>query len=161
LGRTDNRNSFIYLSDGGHFDNLGAYELVRRRCKTIYICDAGADPDGACHELALLIRNSRIDFGTEIQIDVRKLKRNKETGLSEYRVAQGTICYPQTLDQGPTTGRIVYLKLNLVEGDSTDLRSYQIRNPDFPHQSTLDQFYSESQFESYRYLGYSTGRNAF
>jgi len=161
LGRTDNRNSFIYLSDGGHFDNLGAYELVRRRCKTIYICDAGADPDGSCHELANLIRKSRMDFGTEIQIDVRKLKRNKEIGLSEYRVAQGTICYPQTLDQGPTTGRIVYLKLNLVEGDSTDLRSYQIRNPDFPHQSTLDQFYSESQFESYRYLGYSSGRNAF
>ena len=161
LGRTDAQQDYIYLSDGGHFDNLGAYELVRRRCKNIYICDAGADPKGACHELALLIRKCRIDFGTEIQIDVSQLKRNQQTGFSESQFADGCIFYPATENQAPTIGKVFYLKLNLTQKDPTDLLSYQIRNPDFPHQSTLDQFYSESQFESYRHLGYVIACKAF
>jgi hypothetical protein len=161
LGYTDANEEFVYLSDGGHFDNLGAYELVRRRCKRIFICDAGADPKGACHELALLIRKARIDFGVTIDIDVSTLKRSQETGFSKEQVAVGEITYPAD-EQGITIqGAIVYLKLNITERDSTDLKSYQIRNPDFPHQSTLNQFYSESQFESYRYLGYSIAKKGF
>ncbi len=161
LGYTDATEDFVYLSDGGHFDNLGAYELVRRRCKKIYICDAGADPKGACHELALLIRKVRIDFGVTIEIDVTELKRSEETGFSQKQVAIGKIKYPADYLGGQQDGEIVYLKLDLVEGDSTDLRSYQIKNPDFPHQSTLNQFYSESQFESYRFLGYSSAIRCF
>jgi hypothetical protein len=158
FGFTDAKEDFVYLSDGGHFDNLGAYELVRRRCKKIYICDAGADPKSTCHELALLIRKVRIDFGVVIDIDVSKLKRDQETGLSEKQVAFGEIHYPANGQQGDESGEIIYLKPNLTKVDSMDLLSYRIRNPDFPHQSTLDQFFSESQFESYRYLGYSVAK---
>jgi hypothetical protein len=161
MGFTDAKEDFVYLSDGGHFDNLGAYELVRRRTKKIYICDAGADPKSTCHELAMLIRNARIDFSVAIDIDVSKLARNQETGLSEKQIAFGKIFYPANGVQSQETGEIIYLKLNLTKEDSTDLLSYQIRNPDFPHQSTVNQFYSESQFESYRYLGYSVAQRGF
>jgi hypothetical protein len=161
MGFTDAKEDFVYLSDGGHFDNLGAYELVRRRTKKIYICDAGADPKSTCHELAMLIRNARIDFGVAIKIDVSKLARNQETGMAEKQIAVGQILYPANGDQPQEPGEIIYLKLNLTKEDSSDLLSYQIRNPDFPHQSTLDQFYSESQFESYRYLGYSVAQRGF
>lgn len=161
MGFTDAKEEFVYLSDGGHFDNLGAYELVRRRTKKIYICDAGADPKGACHALALLIRKTRIDFGVVVDIDVSKLARNQETGMAEKQIAVGKIFYPENADQPQESGEIVYLKLNLTKEDSSDLLSYQIQNPDFPHQSTLNQFYSESQFESYRYLGYSVAQRGF
>ena len=161
MGFTDAKEDFVYLSDGGHFDNLGAYELVRRRTKKIYICDAGADPKSTCHELAMLIRNARIDFSVAIDIDVSKLARNQETGMSEKQIAFGKIFYPANGVQSQETGEIIYLKLNLTKEDSTDLLSYQIRNPDFPHQSTVNQFYSESQFESYRYLGYSVAQRGF
>jgi hypothetical protein len=134
---------------------------VRRRTKKIYICDAGADPKSTCHELAMLIRNARIDFGVAIKIDVSKLARNQETGMAEKQIAVGQILYPANGDQPQEPGEIIYLKLNLTKEDSSDLLSYQIRNPDFPHQSTLDQFYSESQFESYRYLGYSVAQRGF
>lgn len=161
FGITDEKNAFVYLSDGGHFDNLGAYELVRRRCRYIVICDAGADPKGACHELALLIRKARIDFGAVIEIDIANLARNQETGFSIEQNAVGKIYYPKDKNFDADEGKILYLKLDLTKSDSPDLLSYKIRNPDFPHQSTLDQFYSESQFESYRFLGYSVAKRAF
>ena len=30
---TTDERKWVYLSDGGHFENLGVYELVRRRCR--------------------------------------------------------------------------------------------------------------------------------
>jgi hypothetical protein len=81
--------------------------------------------------------------------------------MSEKQIAFGKIFYPANRAQSQETGEIIYLKLNLTKEDSSDLLSYQIRNPDFPHQSTVNQFYSESQFESYRYLGYSVAQRGF
>lgn len=56
-----------YLSDGGHFENTGAYELIRRRLPLIVIIDAGADPDYAGADLANLVRKARLDFDAEIK----------------------------------------------------------------------------------------------
>src|SRR5580700_10420619 len=41
---TDDTSQYVYLSDGGHFENLGIYEMVRRRCRYIVVSDAGCDP---------------------------------------------------------------------------------------------------------------------
>jgi len=54
------------LSDGGHFENMGAYELVRRRLPVMVVVDAEADPDYTFSGLANLIRKARLDFGAEI-----------------------------------------------------------------------------------------------
>jgi hypothetical protein len=67
LGRTNDRNEYIYLSDGGHFDNLGLYEMVLRRCRTIVVCDASCDPDCALDDLAIATRNISVDLGIRIQ----------------------------------------------------------------------------------------------
>jgi hypothetical protein len=56
-----------YLSDGGHFENLGGYELIRRRLPLIVIVDAEMDADYAFGGLANLIRKARLDFGAEIE----------------------------------------------------------------------------------------------
>ncbi|WP_240761611.1 patatin-like phospholipase family protein [Nitrosococcus wardiae] len=41
--KMDENQMHIYLSDGGHFENLGLYELIRRRCRYIVLCDAAED----------------------------------------------------------------------------------------------------------------------
>lgn len=54
------------LSDGGHFENMGGYELIRRRLPVIVIVDAEADPDYTFRGLSDLVRKARLDFGAEI-----------------------------------------------------------------------------------------------
>ncbi|WP_166299287.1 hypothetical protein [Bradyrhizobium sp. 2S1] len=58
---------YVYLSDGGHFENLGAYEMIRRRCKFILISDAACDPDFGYEDLGNLVRRVSIDFGERIK----------------------------------------------------------------------------------------------
>ncbi len=81
--------------------------------------------------------------------------------MSKLQFVSGKIYYPANDSKDAQEGDVIYIKLNITKVDSTDLKRYQIRNPDFPHQSTLDQFYSESQFESYRFLGYSIAKKCF
>lgn len=68
FGRLTRRNRYVYLSDGGHFDNLGLYEMVRRRCQLIVVSDASADPMFAYDALADAIRRIRLDEGVEITL---------------------------------------------------------------------------------------------
>jgi hypothetical protein len=55
-----------FLSDGGHFENMGGYELIRRRLARILLVDAEADPRYTFEGLANLVRKARLDFGAEI-----------------------------------------------------------------------------------------------
>jgi len=157
FGRTDAKADFINLSDGGHFDNLGIYELVRRHCRLIIAVDAEADPDGQFHGLGTVIRRCRNDFGVDIEIDVDPLRRSDTTGHSRQHAVVGTIRYPQVRDSHnrtmPCEGTLVYIKATLTGDESTDVLQYAQRHEEFPHEPTLDQFFSESQFESYRALG--------
>jgi hypothetical protein len=164
FGLTNERRAFVYLSDGGHFENLGIYELVRRRCKYILAVDAGQDRGFSFEDLGNAIRKCRIDFNTEISIDVAPLcprrrskteRRKKDEAYSDRHWAVGTITYPDD-----TQGILVYLKPTLIGDEPGDVRNYAAEHPEFPHQSTNDQWFDEPQFESYRRLGYHIGRKA-
>ncbi|PYS77613.1 MAG: hypothetical protein DMF70_16335, partial [Acidobacteria bacterium] len=72
LGRTDDKNPYVYLSDGGHFENFGLYEMVLRRCRFIVISDASTDTGYAYESLAMAIRQIRVDFGVPIDMSVMK-----------------------------------------------------------------------------------------
>lgn len=159
FGLTNDRRKYIYLSDGGHFENLGIYELVRRRSMLILACDAEQDGDMTFGGLGNAIRKCRTDFGVEIEIDVSRL-RKKDDGLSQEHCALGTIRYPDRNGNGPVTGTLVYIKSSITGDEPTDVLEYRSRNSSFPHQTTADQFFDESQFESYRKLGYHIGAEA-
>ena len=153
LGKSDTSKDFVCLSDGGHFDNMGLYELVRRRCRNIILGDGEQDAQFTLEGLANAIRKCRIDFGVEISFD----NINDITGLSEQRhskrqYAFGTIHYP---GNPGFIGRILYIKSSVTEKETIDIREYALKNKTFPHQSTGDQFFDEAQFESYRKLGLS------
>jgi hypothetical protein len=149
LPRHLRRKTAMHLSDGGHFENLGLYELVRRHCRYIIVSDASADPEAAFDDLGNAIRRVREDFGVEIDLDVGALRPND--GMSKQHVAVGTIHY-DTLG-GTDKGTIIYFKPTLVGDEPTDVTQYRSRNARFPHESTADQFYDEAQWESYRRLG--------
>ncbi len=159
LARTDQNANFVYLSDGGHFENLGAYELIRRRCRYVVVVDAGADPGMTFSDLGNLIRKCRSDFGVNIEIDVADIKPTND-GYSRSYFAVGRIRYDQT-DDRDQPGLLVYVKSSLTGQETVDIAAYKREHKSFPHQSTLDQWFTESQFDSYRALGYQIGDAVF
>ncbi len=152
-GTMGSESKFVNLADGGFFDNLGIYELVRRRCRFILACDAEADPHLEFAALGRAIRRCRSDFGIDIEIDVDPIRKDAATGFSRWHCAVGAIHYAE-VDENAPKGTLVYLKASLTGDEPEDLQNYQRRFPDFPHESTADQWFGESQFESYRELGY-------
>jgi hypothetical protein len=160
LGLTDHTSKYVYLSDGGHFENLGIYELVRRRCRFIVASDAGQDRGGAFEDLANAIRKCRTDMGIEIEIDVDALRDEGTEDRSPWHCVVGTIHY-EIADKHALPGTLFYLKSSLTGDESVDIKNYSNQDTDFPHQPTAKQWFTESQFESYRQLGYHVGKNAF
>jgi hypothetical protein len=155
----NNKSKYVYLSDGGHFENLGIYELVRRRCRYIVVSDGGQDDGYSFEDLGNAVRKCRADFGVEIKIDLSQI-RPQDTGNGQKRsvahCAVGVIEYP-----GAPRGTLVYLKASLTGDEPADVLEYAALHPEFPHQPTADQFFDESQFESYRRLGYDIGLVTF
>ncbi len=147
LGRTHDGGKYVHLSDGGHFENLGLYELVRRRCRFIVSVDAAADPGRGFADLGNAVQKCRVDFGVDINIDVSAL-RPQADGLAARSCAVGSIDYPDG-----TRGTLLYVKPTLTGEEPTDIQHYARAHPSFPHEPTSDQFFDEAQFESYRRLG--------
>src|SRR5579872_432710 len=152
LGSVDERTSYVNLSDGGHFENLGMYELVRRRCRFIIAVDSEEDPDYRVQSLGGAVRKCRSDFGVEIEIDPRPICL--VNGHSASHCVVGRIHYPE---QDSEAGWLLYLKSSLTGDEPADVEEYHREVQEFPQQSTLQQFFSESQFESYRRLGLHIG----
>lgn len=153
---------YINLSDGGHFDNISVYELLKRRCKYIIVGDAEADPDMKFQALANLIRLALIDFSIIIEIDISGLKRDADRKLSGQHCAMGIIKYPKCESHlKEEIGYLFYCKSSLTGDEPTHLYEYRVKNPTFPHQSTADQWFDERQFEVYRELGFHVGYFSF
>jgi len=152
LGATSDDKQAIYLSDGGHFENLGLYEMLRRRCRSIVVVDAGQDGDFAFFDLGNAIRKSEIDLGVRVRMRTMHLypRRKVETGdPADARVlAVGEIDYP-----GNVKGQLVYIKPTLLPLAPAEVHAYARDDTAFPHVTTVDQWFSESEFESYRALG--------
>jgi hypothetical protein len=154
LGLTDDRPPWLFVSDGGHFDNLGLYEVVRRGCRTIVVVDASCDPFRNYDDLGNAIRKIRIDLGVIIErlgpwnLGMRNLQeRGRYCALFDIHYPGGNPANP---------GKLLYIKASLYEkasGLPIDVVQYAGRSERFPHETTADQFFSESQFESYRALG--------
>jgi hypothetical protein len=153
FSQIDSTSKYVYLTDGGHFDNMGLYELVRRRCRFIVICDSEQDGEQAFDGLAMAIRKCRTDFGAEVTLDVRSLRSAAGSPYSSRHVVAGTIKYPGAIGDRSTEGVVLYVKSSLTGDEPADILSYQREHTHFPHDSTLNQWFTESQFESYRRLG--------
>jgi len=160
FGMSETRRS-IELTDGGHFENLALYELIRRKLSVIIVSDAGADPEFHFGDLANAIERVRVDFGAKIEFDdpannLEHVLPESEKGLlaRKYNLAKQGFAIARIQYHDETNGHLIYLKTTLTKGLSTDIYGYKNSNPLFPDQPTSDQFFDESQFEAYRELGY-------
>jgi hypothetical protein len=158
---------FWNLSDGGFFENIGGYELVRRRVPRIILCDATADPDYEFESFAEFVRKVRIDFGANVTpLTSQELDQNAK----EVRALMGTpgelkptlggpaakhaTLYWIDYETGPKRRSVLlYLKATITGQESDDVKNYHATHPEFPHESTGDQVFNEAQWESYRKLG--------
>jgi hypothetical protein len=153
LGLETDSNPYVYLSDGGHFENLGLWSMVARRCGVIVVSDAGCDPDYAFADLANAVRRIRIDLGIPIEIDGLTMSKAGQ-GVSNPHAVLGRIKY--SVVDGPTVsdGVLLYVKATLSGDEPVDIRNFAAVHPAFPHDPTSNQFFDEDRFESYRALGY-------
>lgn len=175
LSQTNDLSDYCYLTDGGHFDNTGLYSLIERGCRFVVLVDCGADPRPCFEDLGEAIRRCRIDFGTEIDLNLDPFIKN-EGSVSDCFVV-GKIKFSEEhlrrLAGGDRangdssryvakqTGIIVYFKPQVIGNVTADVRQYSIENEFFPQQPTTNQWFGEAQFESYRRLGQACAHSAF
>jgi hypothetical protein len=163
IGNTTDSYKYVNLSDGGHFENLGLYEMVLRRCHYIVVSDASEDPKCSFSDLGEAVRKIRIDFGIPIEFEPMTIYPRdaidalKSAGQKGHNCAIGRIRYsavdPDVNGKKAPDGIIIYIKPACYGEEPRDIYEYFERSETFPHESTADQFFSESQFESYRMLG--------
>jgi len=156
FGLTKDTSRYVYLSDGGHFENLGLYEMVLRRCHYIVVSDAGADPHCSFADLGDAVRKIRIDLGISIEFDEMNIFARSDDvthNQNRCRCAIGRICYSAVDGATAPDGVLIYIKPACYGNEPRDIYEYFRNSKTFPHESTKDQFFSESQFESYRMLG--------
>ncbi|MER2265854.1 patatin-like phospholipase domain-containing protein [Methylobacterium oxalidis] len=149
-GRSSDDGPFVYLSDGGHFDNLGLYEMLRRRCGLIVAVDAGQDQGYAYEDLSRAIQYAGIDLGVAVEFP-RPIKVDEKRLRCEGAFAR--ITYPARDGRSEAEGRLLYLKPYLSDGLPVEVAACAARRKTFPHDPTLNQFFTESDFENYRRLG--------
>ena len=165
FGLTDDTSQYVMLSDGGHFENLGLFEMVLRRCDWIVVSDGGCDPKCSLEDFGNAIRKIRTDLGIPITVKQFGIySRNDERYKNLDKTEIGKYCAIAEVDYAAVDGNgtdnkpvppglIIYFKASLTGTEPKDVYNYKSTSPDFPHESTADQWFSESQFESYRALG--------
>ena len=106
------------------------------------------------------MRKCRQDFGIRIEIDISPLLKKEGTPYAKWHCAVGQIHYEE-VDAGALPAMLLYIKPSLSGDEPSDVRNYRVDHPAFPHESTANQFFNESQFESYRELGEHIARDVF
>jgi hypothetical protein len=176
FGQTTDESEYVYLSDGGHFENLGLYEMIRRRCRCIVISDAVCDPAYGFNDLGNAVRKIAIDLGVYVSFGKLHELQSRPAGktvLTGAYYAIGEIDYKTAPENSPDpaagadakaamdaarekveNGWILYVKPGYHGTESPGIVAYAAASAAFPHETTADQFFSESQFESYRTLGF-------
>lgn len=161
LNLLDEKRRFVYLTDGGHIENLGAYELIKRGCQLIIVIDAEADPSMSFGSLLKLERYARIDLGARITLPWEEIARMTKSvgdriasGNQADRAAGPHCAIGRIVYENGAKGIILYFKASLTGDEKDYVLDYKKRYPAFPHETTADQFFSEEQFEAYRALGF-------
>jgi len=148
FGSLSARSRFLYVTDGGHTDNSGIFELLRRRCTTIIAIDAEADPEKLYDNIAYLIELARVRLNVEIAL--RCTSVGSDGGA---HCAIGEIRYPANNGSPPVRGTLVYCKLCLTGDENWDLLCRRSASGEIPFHSTLNQNYDELLFNAYEILG--------
>ncbi len=176
LGLNRVNSKYLYVTDGGHYENLGLVELLRRGCTEVYCLDAsGVGADGAEFEsIGEAITLARSELGVEIEFAGEEEKEatgedgeqgetapspadmvpDEKTHFAKRDVVTAKIKFPTTEEgKAGKVGRLVYVRNAMTETVPWDVRAHHQADPRFPNNSTVDQLYTDQKFEAYRVLG--------
>jgi hypothetical protein len=165
---------FLYVSDGGHWENLGLVELFRRGCTEIYCISAAGDGTESFSTIAEALALARELFWVEVAVcltalrpgtvgEGRHLRRRRKGAKpsdpredvawcpAPYVVA--TFTYPPRNGRPEVQGSLLLLEANLAKDVPWDVQAWAEANPAFPDDPTTDQLFDHRQFESYLALG--------
>jgi hypothetical protein len=148
-GMISYKSKFLYVTDGGHWENLGLVELLRRGCGTVYCIDESGDHEKTFFTIGQAISMARSELGVEIDL----------TYCTADHVV-GTITYAPVGGAPPVRGRIVFIKAEVTRDAPWDVRAYKEKDPAFPNHSLLAQMFADQTFEAYRALGYHAAAGA-
>ena len=147
-GRTGLTRRWVYVTDGGHYENLGLVEALRRGATEIVVFDASGDSPGSWSAFGLAVQTARADLGVEIDLDPTKMRPRDGGKGAPTLVAEGKCTYPNGVQ-----AKVWLCKLALPEAASWDVLAWAKGHPSFPHDSTAQQLYGDREFEAYRALG--------
>ncbi len=155
LGRNSADARFLYVTDGGHYENLGLVELLRRGCRDVYCFDASGGSD--IQELGDAIALARTELQVEVELtpEAARAVVPGADGIAAADCVTGTIRFP-----GGELGTLVYVRSVMTVTAPHDVRAYHELDPKFPHNSTGDQLYTDQRFEAYRALGRGAAQRA-
>ncbi|MEM9267753.1 MAG: hypothetical protein AAGA78_02295, partial [Pseudomonadota bacterium] len=97
VSNDSSNHEFLELTDGGHFENLGLYELVRRRCAVIVVVDGGEDREASYESFSAALRRVREDFNAKIKFDL-DVKRSAKSGAAAYEPSGPQDLVPRKAD---------------------------------------------------------------
>ena len=157
LGINGLDRSFVYVTDGGHWENLGLVELLRRGCGTIVCIDGSGGDAVSFGTLSEAIALARSDLGVEIDIDLTSMVPSEPDGTSASGYVVGKIRFP---DENNWKGTLVYIRTVIPHDAPTDVRNFAKQDRTFPNHPTTDQFFDDRKFEAYRALGDFNTRKA-
>ena len=141
----------VYVSDGGHYDNLGLLVLLGAKCAEIWCVDASPEPSGQAAEIRRVLAIARDEMRITADIDLNRFATTPQ-GFYPFTHAAGVITYPDG-----STGRLVVVKLGLTRESPNFLRERRHKDRGFPHHSTFcKQVYSTDRMDAYRNLGYDS-----
>jgi hypothetical protein len=160
LDRLSPDSSFFELADGGNFENLAVYELIRRRVQTILLCDAGHDPGSAFADLQNLLSRIEADFEATITFRPPPLDSlMPSTPQARFPLGVAFAKAPFVVGdiryKDGSTGKLYLIKPAIFEGLRLNVLGFKGANPEFPHDTTNNQFFDEARFEAYRELGFA------
>jgi hypothetical protein len=160
-GRLSYRDTWMYVTDGGHYDNLGLVEALHRGADRIVVLDASGDKADTWFTLGGAIALARADAGVDIKLDPATMSK---PGLDHGQVvrpwAYGTFTRANPEDGLPWQGRIWVCKLGWWDGAPWDVLAYARSHPTFPCDSTVEQLYDAKEFEAYHQLGMAAAAGA-
>jgi len=151
LGLVNADDPYIYVSDGGHWENLGLTELLRKECTHVIVVDASGDP--GLGDVGRAMSVARAELGVEFELDPRKTL-GKDKDLAASPVVEGSFTYPG----GKAVGEIYYCRSVLWQDAPSDLHLFAAQDTRFPNHPTSNQFLSGDLFDAYRGLGWAAGK---
>lgn len=179
FGLHSSHGRLVQITDGGHYENLGLVEALRRRCTTIIAVDASGDTPPSLTTFAEAMRLAEAELGVEFTVnpdddprysptqlapgtaptvDDASITAGMQTRLAASSIVRVAFTYPDAV--GGRSGTLILAKSVLTADLPSWLLTYADNHSVFPHDSTSDQWFDEGQFAAYTELGRQIGAKA-